>query len=66
MTISLPFSLNICFGCSKEWSQCDGAFEYPQHMFWLKNKKVNFHMINVVRLYIYIGADLVKDYCVFS
>ena len=28
-------SLNICFGCSK-------TFEYPQHMFWLKTKKIIF------------------------
>ena len=26
-------SYNICFGCSKEPSQQDGSFEYPQHMF---------------------------------
>ena len=26
-------SLNICFWCSKD-------FDYPQHMFWLKNKKI--------------------------
>ena len=34
----LPISLNICFGCSKEPSHWDVAFEYPQHMFWLRNK----------------------------
>ena len=32
----------MCFGCSKEPSHRDGSFEYPQHMFWLKNKKNNF------------------------
>ena len=32
----------VCFGCSKEPSHWDGSFEYPQHMFWLKNKKINF------------------------
>ena len=37
--ISLP---NICFGCLKESSQRDGSFEYPQHMFWLRDKKINF------------------------
>ena len=31
---------SICFGCSKEPSHWDGS--YPQHMFWLKNKKINF------------------------
>ena len=28
----------MCFGCSKEPSHWDGSFEYPQHMFWLRNK----------------------------
>ena len=32
----------MCFGCSKEPSHRDGPFEYPQHMFWLRNKKNNF------------------------
>ena len=27
-------------GCSKESSHRDGSFEYPQHMFWLRNKKI--------------------------
>ena len=35
----LPISFNICFGCSKEPSHWDGSFEYPQRMFWLRNKK---------------------------
>ena len=30
------------FGCSKEPSYRDGSFEYPQYMFWLRNKKNNF------------------------
>ena len=42
VNISLPISFNICFGCSKEPSHLDGSFEYPQHMFWLRNKKINF------------------------
>ena len=42
MDISLSSSFNICFGCSKEPSHWDGSFEYPQHMFWLRNKKINF------------------------
>ena len=29
----------MCFGCSKELSYSDSAFEYPQHMFWMRNKK---------------------------
>ena len=32
----------MCFVCSKEPSHRDGSFEYPQHMFWLRNKKNNF------------------------
>ena len=40
--IFLPISFNICFGCSKEPSHWDGSFEYPQHMFWLRNKKIKF------------------------
>ena len=30
----------MCFGCSKEPSHRDGSFEYPQHRFWLRNKKI--------------------------
>ena len=37
--IFLSISLNMCFGCSKEPSHRDGSFEYPKHMFWLRNKK---------------------------
>ena len=32
----------ICFGFPKEPSHRDGSFEYPQHMFWLRNKQINF------------------------
>ena len=39
MIIFLFISLNMCLGCSKEPSHRDGSFEYPQHMFWLRNKK---------------------------
>ena len=40
--IFLSISFNICFGCSKELSHRDGSFEYPQHMLWLRNKKILF------------------------
>ena len=40
--IFLTISRNVCFGCSKEPSHRDGSFEYPQHMFPLRNKKINF------------------------
>ena len=42
VNIFLPIIFNICFGYSKELSHCDGSFEYPQHMFWLGNKKIIF------------------------
>ena len=28
-------------GCSKEPTHLDGSLEYPQHMFWLSNKKID-------------------------
>ena len=31
----------MCFGSSNEPSHGDGSFEYPQHTFWLRNKKNN-------------------------
>ena len=34
----------MCFGCSKEPSHRGGSFEYPQHMFCLRNKKNNFQL----------------------
>ena len=37
-----PINLNMCFGCSKEPSHWDGSFEYPQHMFWMRNKETSF------------------------
>ena len=42
VNIFLPIILSICFGCSKEPSHWDGSFEHPQHMFWLRNKKIIF------------------------
>ena len=38
----------MCFGCSKEPSHRDGYFEYPQHMFWLRNKKNNFQLHTLI------------------
>ena len=46
--IFLSISLNMCFGCSKEPSHRDGSFEYPQHMFWLRNKKNNFQLRTLI------------------
>ena len=42
VNIFLPISFNICLGCSKETSHRDGSFEYPRHMFWLRNKIITF------------------------
>ena len=42
VNIFLPINFNICFECSKEPSHSDGSFENPQHMFWLRNKKIKF------------------------
>ena len=42
--IFLFISLNMCFGSSKEPSHRDSSFEYPQHMFWLRNKKNDFQL----------------------
>ena len=37
----------MCFGFPKEPSHRDGSFEYPQHMFWLRNKKNNFSVTHL-------------------
>ena len=48
VNIFLPMIFSICFECSKELSHWDCSFEYPQHMFWLRNKKNIFllHTLN--------------------
>ena len=38
----------MCFGCSKEPSHGDGSFEYPKHMFWLRNKKSDFQLHTLI------------------
>ena len=43
LNIFLSFSLNMSFGCSKKPSHLDSSFEYPQHMLWLRNKKIIFN-----------------------
>ena len=32
----------MCFGCSKEASHRGSSFEYPHHMFWMRNKENSF------------------------
>ena len=48
VSIFLPISLIICFGCSKEPLHQDVSNQYLQHMFWLWNKKFFFliHTLN--------------------
>ena len=46
--IFLPINLYMCFGCAKEPSHRDGSFEYPQHLFWLRNKKNNFPLRTLI------------------
>ena len=46
--VSLSINLNMCCGCSKEPSHLDGSFEYPQHMFWLRNKKNIFFSVRTL------------------
>ena len=46
--IVLSISINMCFGCSKEPFHRDGSFEYPEHMFWLRNKKKNFQLSTLI------------------
>ena len=33
----------MCFGYSKQLSNWDGSFEYPQDILWLRNKENTFH-----------------------
>ena len=40
--VFVPINLNMMrFGCSKKRSHGNGSFEYPQHMFWLRNRYFN-------------------------
>ena len=45
MVIFLSITLNMCCGCSKDMSHWDGC---PQHMFWLKNKKIKIHLRTLI------------------
>ena len=38
----------MCFGCLKEPSHWDGSFEYPQHMFWMRNKENSFPICTLI------------------
>ena len=68
----------MCFGCSKEPSHRDGSFEYPQHMFWLRNKKNNFLVRSLIlrpgltlfyhtkQILMTVFIIVLIDYCNFS
>ena len=45
VNIFLLIIFSICFGCSKEPSLWDSSFEYPQHIFWLRNKKKFWYVL---------------------
>ena len=56
VSIFLAISFDMCFGCSKELSHRDSSFEYPQHMFWLRDKENNVHLCTLIwRPDIYVG-----------
>ena len=38
----------MCFGYSKEPSHWDGSFEYPQHIFWMRNKENSFPICTLI------------------
>ena len=59
----LSTNFNMCFGCSKERSHWDGSFEYPQHMFCLRNEKIFFnYAVLSGRLYTSKNINLVNKY----
>ena len=47
----LFISINMCSGCPKETSHGDSSFEYPQYIFWLRNKKNNFQLCPLIWKY---------------
>ena len=48
VNIFLSISMNMCYGCSKGSSHREGSFEYPQHIFWLRNMKYNFQLHTLI------------------
>ena len=67
--IFIPINFSICLGCSKEPSQRDGSFEYPQHMFCLRNKKMIFllhtltkGLLEILLLYLVENICLIETF----
>ena len=52
----------MCFGCPKEPSHWDGSFEYPQHMFWMRNKEISFQYTLLSGCLIWISFNLACAY----
>ena len=54
----------MCFWCSKEPSHRDGSFEYPQHMFWLRNKKKKFQIRTLIwgPVTLFFSGQIIKSY----
>ena len=51
-------------GCSKEPSHWDGSHEYPQHMFWMRNKENSFPIHTLIWRPEYLHfASLVMTCC---
>ena len=56
--VILFFSLNLSFWCSKEPS-----FEYPQHMFWLRNEKNKLKLRTFIEMSVIDFSDLSANSC---
>ena len=62
VVICLSISLNMCFGCLKEPSHRDSSFEYPQHMFRQRKKKIIFQLHTLVWKYIALLHSTLRRY----
>ena len=48
--IFLPISLNTCFGAQTNRLIETVLFEYPEHMLWLRNEKINVRLFRGLRI----------------
>ena len=51
--LSNSYNIKFCFRCPKEPSRWNGSFEYPQHVFWFRNKKI------IIFWYTFWSEDLI-------